>query len=118
MTRWMALFALVLGAGPACAGSGQHRHGGQDIVFVLYTVHRNVMKMTVQIHPTDHGDPCNVFLLVKRGDRWLRAAQSTAVKPGWTIHFRVAEWDMKKSADSVTRLPRKAKPSRHRIRVK
>ena len=74
----------------------------KKICFVLYTVQNHILKMTVQLYPLSKTESRDVYLEIKKGNKWTRiAACKVREKPytrpknakSWTAHFRVEKWD-------------------------
>ena len=63
------------------------------ICFALYTVHDNVLKLTAQLYPLSEDDPQSARLEIRQGDGWKQVATAEVVNPGWTVPFRVEDWD-------------------------
>jgi phosphodiesterase/alkaline phosphatase D-like protein len=76
------------------------------ICFALYTVHNNIMKMTVQLYPLDEGVDRVVELQLKKDKKWETTGASVVSeepygwpqedKKRWTAHFRIEHWDAAK----------------------
>ncbi len=69
------------------------------IAFALYTQDRGVLKMTAQLFPLKPDESRVVRLeIFHEGDqKWVEAAKTEVVYPGWSAHFRVESWDGKQS---------------------
>ncbi len=65
----------------------------QVICFALYTVHRNILKLTAQLYPLKEGEDRTVRLEIKEGGRWKQIAEVEVIEQGWTAPFRVENWD-------------------------
>jgi phosphodiesterase/alkaline phosphatase D-like protein len=63
------------------------------ICFALYTVHRGIMKMTVQLYPLKEGEDRTLRLQVRKKGKWETVAREPVIEKGWTAHFRVEGWD-------------------------
>ena len=63
------------------------------IVGTQYTLSRRVLKLTAQLMPMGSEDPQAVYLEVWRDGHWKPLAEEDLVVPGWTVTFRVADWD-------------------------
>jgi len=63
------------------------------ICFALYTVHKNVLKLTAQLYPLAKDDPRTVRLEIKTGDKFVQIAETKVIEKGWTATFRVEKWD-------------------------
>jgi phosphodiesterase/alkaline phosphatase D-like protein len=65
----------------------------QVICFALYTVHDNILKLTVQLYPLTEGKDRKVRLEVKKDGKWGQIAESNVIEDGWTALFHVENWD-------------------------
>ena len=63
------------------------------ILNAMYTLSRNVLKMTVQLAPIAETDPHAVSLQIKDGSMWKDIAKTSLVVPGWYGNFHVENWD-------------------------
>src|SRR5262245_29610080 len=63
------------------------------ICFCLYTTHRGVLKLNVQLYPLRDDESRRVTLHVDRGDGHKRVAEKEVNKVGWSTVFRVEKWD-------------------------
>ncbi len=68
---------------------------------VLYTVSRGVLKLTAQLPPLSKEDkPYAVMEIRPAGEeKWLPKTKAEMVFPGWTAHFRAADWDMSRDCE-------------------
>ncbi|NWK57547.1 hypothetical protein HW115_18155 [Verrucomicrobiaceae bacterium N1E253] len=66
------------------------------MAFALYTHHEGVLKMTGQCFPLLPKEPKSVVLELKRDGKWQKADEQAVVFPGWSVHFRVENWDATK----------------------
>jgi hypothetical protein len=92
------LAALLLGALPQGKGKGGELTipkvaKSEVICFALYTVHRNVLKLTAQLYPLEKDDPRTVRLEIRDGGAWKEIARTEVIERGWTAPFRVEKWD-------------------------
>jgi hypothetical protein len=65
----------------------------QVICFALYTVHEKTLKLTAQLYPLKEGESRKATLEVKRGGDWTKVAEAKVIERGWTVPFRVENWD-------------------------
>jgi phosphodiesterase/alkaline phosphatase D-like protein len=65
----------------------------QVICFALYTVHEKTLKLTAQLYPLKEGESRKATLEVKRGGNWKKVAEAKVIERGWTVPFRVENWD-------------------------
>jgi hypothetical protein len=65
----------------------------QVVAFALYTHDNDVLKLTAQLHPLRPGEPREARLEFHRDGKWIEAARSAVLFPGWSAHFRVQPWD-------------------------
>ncbi len=65
------------------------------VLNVLYTVSRNTLKMTAQFPILGKNDSKSASLEIKESGStlWTKIAESRLVEPGWTMPFRVEEWN-------------------------
>jgi len=100
--RIAAVLAVALGTAVASAGPAKKEDlleipkvpKDGVICFALYTVHRNILKLTAQLYPLEDGDPRTVRLEIQKDGGWTPVAETQIVNPGWTAPFRVEGWDM------------------------
>ena len=69
------------------------------ICFALYTVQKNVLKLTAQLYPLEKDDPRTVRLEIKKGDKFVQIAETKVIEKGWTAPFRVEKWDSMKDIE-------------------
>ena len=68
------------------------------IGFCLYTVHRNILKLTAQLYPLYPDETRDVRLEAQQeGGSWKQIATAKAHDMGWAATFRVENWDMTKN---------------------
>jgi phosphodiesterase/alkaline phosphatase D-like protein len=67
------------------------------ICFALYTVHKNILKLTAQLYPLDEGDDRVVRLEIRENGNWRKIAETKVIEQGWTALFRVENWDATKN---------------------
>jgi phosphodiesterase/alkaline phosphatase D-like protein len=65
----------------------------QVICFALYTVHAKTLKLTAQLYPLKEGEQRKATLEVKQGGNWKKVAEAKVIERGWTVPFRVEDWD-------------------------
>jgi len=63
------------------------------ICFAMWTLHKDILKMTAQLYELDADAPRTVRLEVRKGDAWTQVATAKVVEKGWTATFRVEKWD-------------------------
>ncbi len=63
------------------------------ICFALYTVHNKTLKLTAQLYPLESSDSRSVRLEIERDGQWVEVARANVIEPGWTVPFRVENWD-------------------------
>ena len=94
---------IIMLAIPCAAQNRQNRRGNiltipkverKDVIcFALYTVHHKTLKLTAQLYPLLDSDPKVARLEIKKGDAWTEIAKSNVIEQGWTVPFRVDDWD-------------------------
>ena len=67
------------------------------ICFALYTVHKNILKLTAQLYPLDETDDRTVRLEIQENGNWRKVAETQVVEQGWTALFRIENWDVTKN---------------------
>ncbi|WP_286178142.1 alkaline phosphatase D family protein [Rhodopirellula sp. JC639] len=67
------------------------------ICFALYTVSDQTLKLTAQLYPLSDEDTKTVRLEIEKDGKWIEAARTAAIEPGWTATFRIENWDDTKS---------------------
>ncbi len=65
----------------------------QVVAFALYTHDRGVLKLTAQLYPLKPDEPLEARLEFQRDGKWMEAAKSPVLFPGWSAHFRIEPWD-------------------------
>jgi hypothetical protein len=63
------------------------------ICFALYTVHEKTLKLTAQLYPLKEGEPRKARLEAKMSGQWKTVAITDVIERGWTVPFRVENWD-------------------------
>ena len=69
----------------------------QALAFALYTQDHGVLKLTAQCFPLLPDEPKVVSLEFKVEDKWISIDQQPVQYPGWSVHFRVDDWDGSKN---------------------
>ncbi len=69
----------------------------QVIAFALYLADRGVLKLTAQLFPLKADEARIVSLEFQRDGKWVEAAKSTVIYPGWSAHFRIENWDARET---------------------
>ncbi len=65
----------------------------QAMAFALYTHDNGVLKITGQCFPLLPAEPKSVTLEFNKDGQWIEADKRAVVYPGWSVHFRVENWD-------------------------
>jgi hypothetical protein len=78
------------------------------VAFALYTHEQEILKLTAQLYPLMPGEVRVARLEFKRDDRWVEAAQSPVLVPGWSAHFRIENWDNTQNVEYRVRHGEKA----------
>lgn len=63
------------------------------VAFALYTADRGVLKMTAQLFPLMPDEVREARLEFEKDGKWVEAAKTEVVLPGWSAHFRIVNWD-------------------------
>ncbi len=66
------------------------------VCFALYTLHENTLKITGQLFPLEDGEPTKVSLEIMKDGKWERIQEKEVIAIGWTVPFRVENWDSTK----------------------
>ncbi len=66
------------------------------VVFTMYTLHDNVMKITAQLEEQTGSYPDKVQLEILENNSWKEISEAAIVNPGWTAPFKVQNWDSSK----------------------
>jgi hypothetical protein len=80
----------------------QPREGA--LAFALYTHHEGVLKLTAQCFPLYPGEPKAAVLELFRDDHWHPVQVAKVQYPGWSLHFRVENWDNRETVPYRVRL--------------
>jgi hypothetical protein len=65
----------------------------QAMAFALYTHDNGELKISGQCFPLLPTEPKSVTLEFKKEGKWVEADTQPVVYPGWSVHFRVKNWD-------------------------
>ena len=68
------------------------RHAG-PVLGTQYTIHNRTLKMTAQLMPLSENDSPNARLEINQNGQWETVATEPIVTPGFTVPFRVENWD-------------------------
>ncbi len=63
------------------------------IAFSMYTLSRNILKMSVQMMPLGNNDPNTINLQVYRNSKWETVDTASFSYPDYTALFRIENWD-------------------------
>ena len=74
------------------------------MAFALYTHDHGVLKITGQCFPLLPDEPKRVTLEFMEAGTWKVVETLPVVYPGWSVHFRVEEWDNTKDVSYRLRL--------------
>jgi hypothetical protein len=66
------------------------------IAFGIYTVSNNTLKLSAQLFPLYPDEPREVKLEVREGDAWKEVQTQKVNDIGWSVLFRVDNWDSSK----------------------
>ena len=69
----------------------------QALAFALYTQDHGVLKLTAQCFPLLPDEPKVVSLEFKEDGQWVLFQKQAVQYPGWSVHFRVDDWDAAKN---------------------
>lgn len=102
----LCCLALLVTAESVSAQPGRRRRADlsipnvakKDVIcFALYTVHDKTLKLTAQLYPLSSGDPKIARLEIEKDGQWTEVAKSDVIEAGWTVPFRVENWDDSKT---------------------
>jgi len=129
LLRAIGAFSLV-GALAVVPADAAKKKGGRNvpfeqvekkdkICFAMYTTHKKILKMTVQMYPLATGDSRQLMLEIEKDGKWQKIAETNIrenlyltqgeVKKfkvpqndprevvAWNAHFRIENWDMSKT---------------------
>jgi alkaline phosphatase D len=68
------------------------RNGG-PVIGTQHTLHAKTVKLTAQLMPIGDGDYNTAWLEIENNGKWEKAQNREVVKPGFTAHFRMENWD-------------------------
>jgi len=77
--------------GPKVTGSCDHEFG--PILWTLYTLSNQILKMTAQMPPIGKSDSDMVELQTRSGSQWKTVATAKIDPLSYTATFRVTKWD-------------------------
>lgn len=63
------------------------------IASAIYTHDKGVLKLTAQCFPLFPREPKTGIIELMRDGEWKAVQASAVVYPGWTLHFRIEDWD-------------------------
>ncbi len=66
------------------------------VAFALYTHDAGVLKLTAQLFPLRPDEARIARLEFQREGQWTEAARAEVLFPGWSAHFRIANWEATK----------------------
>ncbi|MBN1911793.1 MAG: hypothetical protein JW818_18780 [Pirellulales bacterium] len=71
------------------------------ILCALHTLSRGVLKMTAQLPPLAENDTDTARLEIRHSadEPWRKVDSQKIVAPGWTVPFRIENWDSTQGAD-------------------
>ena len=65
----------------------------RTICFALYTVHKNILKLTAQLYELEADADKTVRLEIQKNGIWEEIARTQVEARGWTAAFRIENWD-------------------------
>ena len=63
------------------------------IAFGIYTVSKNVLKLTAQLFPLYPNESREVVLEIFKSNNWIEIGRKDINEIGWTTTFKVDNWD-------------------------
>ncbi len=76
----------------------------QVMAFAIYTHDRGVLKLTAQLYPLLPDEPRQVTLELMIDGQWKAVDDADVVYPGWSVHFRIDNWDNSRTVPYRVRL--------------
>ena len=80
------------------------RPRNKALAFALYTHDHGVLKLTGQCFPLMPDEPKTAVLEFKKNGKWQIAQKQAVQYPGWSLHFRIENWDNTKNVPYRVRL--------------
>ncbi len=68
----------------------------KTICFALYTLHKNILKLTAQLYELDIDADRSVRLEIQKEGEWIEIAGTQVETRGWTATFRIENWESTK----------------------
>jgi len=68
----------------------------EQICFILYTCHEGILKLTAQLYPLPINAAHEARLEIEHDGVWKEVAREPVLESGWTVTFRVSDWDASK----------------------
>ena len=68
----------------------------QVVAFGMYTVSKNILKMSAQLYPLYPDETREVRLEVQRDGQWQETGREKVNDLGWSALFRIENWDTSK----------------------
>jgi len=95
--EWWTVDAKTVGK----RSGGATKHGdwfktvdrSNALAFALYTHDHGVLKITGQCFPLKPDEPKSVTLEFQENGAWKKVQEQPVQYPGWSVHFRVENWD-------------------------
>jgi hypothetical protein len=69
-----------------------NRNGG-PVIGTQHTIHANSVKLTAQLMPIGERDNSTSWIEIEKNGAWEKLQETEIVKPGFTAHFRMENWD-------------------------
>jgi len=66
------------------------------VAFAVYTHDRGTLKLTAQLFPLKPDEPREARLEIMVEDGWKVVSHQKVLFPGWSVHFRLENWDHSK----------------------
>ncbi len=63
------------------------------IICAQHTLNNGILKLTAQLMPLGSEDNQKVSLKIKQGNSWVNKAESQLITPGFTVPFKILDWD-------------------------
>jgi hypothetical protein len=65
----------------------------QVVAFALYTHDNSTLKLSGQLYPLKPDETKEVRLEFHRDGKWQEIQRKEVLFPGWSVHFRIENWD-------------------------
>ncbi len=74
------------------------------ICFALYTLHKDILKITGQLYPLNDDETTKVKLEIMKDGNWKTIQEKKVLKIGCTVPFKIENWDSTKDPKEINNL--------------